>query len=231
MLLIGLIAWLLRVLLAPHTAARVFGLALIGVLVMHALVEYPQQYMFFLLPAMFVFGVLEPKPLALVPPRVSLAAHGLIVAAGLAALLPIYRDYARAEVLYYGAHPAEQYRADPSRLFSAWGDYGMATLLPIDSHDLAAKLAMHRKAIALLPGETVLRRYAVLQALDGHEADALDTVERLKIFAGVLHDWPAQLSALYELWDDEPNIAALQDELVKRYGVAPESAGGDSEDE
>jgi len=230
-LLIGLIAWLLRVLLAPHTAARVFGLALIGVLMMHALVEYPQQYMFFLLPAMFIFGVLEPKPLGFVPPRVSLALHGVIVAAGLAALLPIYRDYARAEVLYYGAHPAEQYSADPSRLFSAWGDYGMATLLPIDGNDLATKLAMHRKAIALLPGETVLRRYAVLQALDGHEADALDTVERLKIFAGVLRDWPGQLSALYDLCDDEPKLAAFRAELVKRYGVPPKSAADDNEDE
>jgi len=230
-LLIGLIAWLLRVLLAPHTAARVFGLALIGVLMMHALVEYPQQYMFFLLPAMFVFGVLETKPLGFVPPRVSLAVHGLIVAAGLAALLPIYRDYARAEVLYYGAHPAEQYSADPSRLFSAWGDYGMATLLPIDGHDLAAKLAMHRKAIALLPGETVLRRYAVLQALDGREADALDTVERLKIFAGVLRDWPGQLSALYGLCNDVPKLAAFKAELVKRYGVPAHSDSEDTEDE
>jgi hypothetical protein len=166
-----------------------------------------------------------------VPPRVSLAVHGLIVAAGLAALLPIYRDYARAEVLYYGAHPAEQYSADPSRLFSAWGDYGMATLLPIDGHDLAAKLAMHRKAIALLPGETVLRRYAVLQALDGREADALDTVERLKIFAGVLRDWPGQLSALYGLCNDVPKLAAFKAELVKRYGVPAHSDSEDTEDE
>lgn len=230
-LLVGLLAWLLRVLLAPHTAARVFGLALIGVLMMHALVEYPQQYMFFLLPAMFVFGLLETKALGFVPPRVSLGLHALIVAAGIAALLPIYRDYARAEVLYYGARPAEQYSAAPSRLFGAWGDYGMATLLPIDSHDLATKLAMHRQAIALLPGETVLRRYAVLQALDGREADAFDTVERLKIFAGVLRDWPAQLSALNDLCDDEPKLAAFKAELAKRYGVPPETGGDESGDE
>lgn len=229
-LLIGLLGWLVRVLRAPHTAARVFGLALIGVLLMHSLVEYPQQYMFFLLPAMFVIGILETRPAGFVAPRASLALHTVIVAAGLAALLPIYRDYARAEVLYYGSHPAQQYRAAPSLLFGAWGEYGMATLLPIDGTDLPVKLAMHQQAIALLPGETVLRRYAALQALDGRQADAMDTVERLKIFAGVLRDWPEQLSALYDLCNDEPKLVGFRAELVKRYGVPSATGLGDSED-
>ena len=228
--LIGLLAWLVRVVRVPHTAARVFGLALIGVLLMHALVEYPQQYMFFLLPAMFIFGILETKSIGVVPPRASLRLHTAIVIAGLAALIPIYRQYARAEVLYYGSQPAEQYREAPSLLFGAWGEYGMATLLPIDSTDLPTKLAMHEQAIALLPGETVLRRYAALQALDGRQEDALDTVERLKIFAGMLHDWPAQLSELYELCDDEPKLAGFKAELVKRYGVPPDTGQVDNDE-
>ncbi|MGN6314896.1 Wzy polymerase domain-containing protein [Trinickia sp.] len=227
--LLGLLAWLWRVLRAPHTAERVFGLALIGALLMHALVEYPQQYMFFLLPAMFIFGILETKPLSFVPPRVALGWQMLLVAGGFAALHPIYRDYTHAEVLYYGAHPADEYRAAPSVLFGAWGEYGMATLLPIDGNDLPMKLAMHKKALALLPGETVLRRYAVLQALDGKPDQAFDTVERLKIFAQVLHDWPAQLSALYDLCEDEPKLAGFKAELLKRYGPAPKAAGDDGE--
>ncbi|WP_206954067.1 PglL family O-oligosaccharyltransferase [Trinickia acidisoli] len=229
--LLGLLAWLWRVLRAPHTPERVFGLALIGALLMHALVEYPQQYMFFLLPAMFVFGILETKPLDFVPGRFALGLQLLVVAGGFAALGPIYRDYARAEVLYYGAHPAEEYRAAPSVLFGAWGEYGMATLLSIDSNDLQTKLAMHEKALALLPGETVLRRYAALLALDGKENQAFDTVERLKIFAVVLHDWPSQLSALYGLCDDEPKLAPFKAELVKRYGPAPKAADDDDSDD
>lgn len=230
-LLIGLVWWLVRVLLVRHTAARVFGLALIGVLLMHALVEYPQQYMFFLLPAMLVFGLLETKPLRFVSSRISMAIHVAIVGGGLLALQPIYRDYARAEVLYYGDHPAQQYQADPSRLFGAWGTYGMATLLPVTSGNLPHKLSMHEQAIALLPGETVLRRYAVLQALDGRQADALDTVARLKTFATVLHDWRGQLAALHELCDDEPKLAAFKAELIKRYGEPPQTDEAQSEEE
>ncbi|MBP0592448.1 O-antigen ligase C-terminal domain-containing protein [Paraburkholderia sp. LEh10] len=229
--LLGLGAWFVRVVRAPHTAGRVFGLALIGVLVMHALVEYPQQYMFFLLPAMFVFGLLDTKPLRIVSGGVSLGAFVVIVFAGLAALYPVYRDYARAEVLYYGSRPFDQYRGDPSFLFGAWGEYGMATLLPMNAQDLPHKLAMHRQAIALLPGETVLRRYAVLQALSGDTDGAFDTVDRLKIFAEELHDWPSQLAYLYGLCDQQKTLGAFKTELVKRYGTPPKDINKDDEDD
>ncbi|CAB3779810.1 PglL family O-oligosaccharyltransferase [Paraburkholderia fynbosensis] len=228
--LFGLVAWLVRVARAPQSATRVFGIALIGVLTMHALVEYPQQYMFFLLPAMFVFGLLETRPLRLVPARLSFGAFAVVVFGGLAALYPVYRDYARAEVLYYGSRPAEQYTAAPSFLFRAWGEYGLATLQPMNSVDLQRKLAMHRQAIALLPGETVLRRYAVLQALSGDTAAALDTVERLKIFAQELKDWPSQLGNLYQLTDEHKSLAAFKAELVKRYGM-PSSDVNQNDDE
>jgi O-antigen ligase len=228
--LLGLVAWLVRVVRAPHTAARVFGIALIGVLVMHALVEYPQQYMFFLLPAMFVFGLLETRSLRLLPGRVSFGVYVIVVFGGLAALYPICRDYNRAEVLYYGARPAEQYAEDPSFLFRAWGEYGMATLLPMNAMDLDHKLAMHKQALALLPGETVLRRYAVLQALSGDTNAAFDTVARLKIFAEELHDWPSQQGYLYELCDEQKSLAGFKAELVKLYGTPPKDVNQDDDD-
>ncbi|MEM5327480.1 Wzy polymerase domain-containing protein [Paraburkholderia sp. JHI2823] len=228
---IGLVTWFVRALRVPHTAERVFGFMLIGVLVMHALVEYPQQYMFFLLPAMFVFGLLETKPLSVVPPRVALGVYAVVVFGAIAALYPVLRDYNRAEVLYYGQHPARDYGADPSRLFGAWGDYGMATLLPMNAASLSSKLYAHQRAIALLPGETVLRRYAVLQALDGDTVGAFDTVERLRIFATELHDWPTQLASLYGLLDEQDTLKDFKAQLVKKYGVPPKAAEPDDEDD
>jgi hypothetical protein len=55
-------------------------------------------------------------------------------------------------------------------------------------------------------------------------------VERLKIFATVLHDWPAQLSALYELCDDEPKLAGFKAELAKRYGMPADTGQGEDDD-
>jgi O-antigen ligase len=229
--LLGLFAWFVRVLRVPHTAARVFGLSIIGVLVMHALVEYPQQYMFFLLPAMFIFGLLDTRPLRAVSGGVSLTVYSVVVFFGLAALYPVLRDYHRAEVLYYGSHPAEEYEANPSILFGAWGEYGMATLLPMNSMNLPYKLEMHQQAIALLPGETVLRRYAVLEALNGDMPGAYDTVERLKLFAEELNDWPSQLAYLYSLCDQQKTLAAFKAELVKKYGTPPKDINDDDSDD
>jgi multisubunit Na+/H+ antiporter MnhF subunit len=230
--LFSVVGWLVRVLRAPHTPARIFALALLGVLMMHALVEYPQQYMFYLMPAMLIFGLLETRPLRLVSRSFSYGLYVVLVVAGLASLYPILRDYNRAEVLYYGARPAEQYREDPSFLFRAWGEYGAATLLPLNGQNLASKLEMHRQAIALLPGETVLRRYAVLQALAGQNQDALDTMTRLKIFATELHDWPKQLASVYQSLDEQGKpMAAFKAELVKLYGVPASSESDDSDDE
>ncbi|KVG66136.1 PglL family O-oligosaccharyltransferase [Burkholderia pseudomultivorans] len=231
-LVVTLVMWFVRALRAPQSSTRVFGFALIGILLMHALVEYPQQYMFFLLPAMFVIGLLEVKPLRVVPGSAAFGLFAVLSFGGLLATVPVLRDYQRAEVLYYGNDPAAQYRDSPSLLFGAWGDYGAATLLPISPDDLPAKLAAHERAIALLPGETVLRRYAVLQALDGREADALDTVARLQVFAKELKDWPAQLAALYKLCDQQPALKAFRAAVAAKYGeVAPDAADDSDEDE
>ncbi|WP_414442993.1 PglL family O-oligosaccharyltransferase [Burkholderia sp. 22PA0106] len=230
-LLVTLAFWFVRVLRVPHTGERLFGLALLGVLLMHALVEYPQQYTFFTLPAMFVIGLLETRPMRVLPGRVAYGVFAVVSVAALLALYPILRDYQRAEVLYYGSNPAEQYRESPSFLFGSWGEYGAATLMPISRDDLPAKLAAHQHAIALLPGETVLRRYAVLEALDGREGDALDTVARLKIFAQELHDWPVQLAALYKLLDAQPSLAGFRQSLVMRYGKPAGAASSDEDDD
>ncbi|RQZ61788.1 polymerase [Burkholderia cepacia] len=230
-LVVALVTWFVRAVRAPQSSMRVFGFALIGILLMHALVEYPQQYMFFLLPAMFVIGLLDVKPLRFLPGRAAFGLFAVLSVGGVLAAVPVLRDYQRAEVLYYGSDPAAQYRDAPSLLFGAWGEYGAATLLPISADDLPAKLAAHERAIALLPGETVLRRYAVLQALAGREADALDTVARLHVFAKELKDWPQQLAALYKLCDQQPALKTFKAEVVAKYGEVPADAADDEDDD
>ncbi|RQZ86073.1 polymerase [Burkholderia cepacia] len=230
-LVVALVTWFVRAVRAPQSSMRVFGFALIGILLMHALVEYPQQYMFFLLPAMFVIGLLDVKPLRFLPGRAAFGLFTVLSVGGVLAAVPVLRDYQRAEVLYYGSDPAAQYRDAPSFLFGAWGEYGAATLLPISADDLPAKLAAHERAIALLPGETVLRRYAVLQALAGREADALDTVARLHVFAKELKDWPQQLAALYKLCDQQPALKMFKAAVVAKYGEVPADAADDEDDD
>lgn len=231
---LGLVLWFWRALNGGCRPWRIFCLVLLAVLCCHALVEYPQQYMFFLLPAAFLVGVLETESMVRVGARVTRWLYGLCLVLGIGALYPVLSDYQRAELLYYGKHPEHDYRAQPSSLFSAWGEYGLATLLPLNRNDITQKLSMHRQAIALLPGETVVRRYAVLLALDGQDTAALDAVARLRIFAESLNDWPQQLHALIKLCDEHsPELDAFKAELIRRYGgsTATAAAADDSDDD
>ena len=157
--------------------------------------------------------------------------------AGWPSLYPMMRDYNRAEVLYYGSRPAEQYRNDPSFLFRAWGEYGAATLLPMNGQNLRreARDASSRRSRCCrgrrcCAGTRCCRRWRA-------DAEAaLDTVARLKIFATQLHDWPKQLAAVYQLLDEQGKpMAGFKAELVKLYGMpsveqAPSEDDDDSEE-
>jgi O-antigen ligase len=228
----GLAMWLIRVLRARHNPGTVFGLMLLAVLGVHTLVEYPQQYLFFLLPAAFFIGLLEPAGARFVPPVASRVAYVLLLVIGLGALVPVLLDYRHAEVLYYGDAPERQYRADPAIAFKPWGDYGLATLLPLDPNDLPEKIDMHERAMDLLPGDVVLRRQAILLVLAGREAEALDTVARMKVYAEGVESWPSTLAALYQLCDQQgAPLAHFKGEVVKRYGAAAAPAPSDDDDD
>jgi hypothetical protein len=205
---------------------------LLGVLGVHALVEYPQQYMFFLLPAAFFIGLLEPAGARFVAPAASRVAYVVLLVVGLGALVPVMLDYRHAEVLYYGEAPERQYRADPAVAFKPWGDYGLATLLSIDRNDLPEKIEMHERAMDLLPGDVVLRRQAILLVLAGREADALDTVKRMKVYAEGVDNWPSTLAALYQLCDQQgAPLMHFKGEVIKRYGISAAAAAASDEDD
>jgi O-antigen ligase len=229
---LGLLCWLLRAMRVRLDAQRVFGFALIGVLGAHALVEYPQQYLFFLLPVALMLGLLEAQAMPRIGSKVSISAYLVLILAGIVALVPVLRDYQRSEVLYYGKAPEAEYRAAPATLFGAWGEYGLATLLSMNGANLPYKLSMHEQAIALLPGETVLKRYAILLVLQGHETEALDVVRRLKIFAEAENAWPEDLGSLYEMCDQQGAVmAGFKAKLLALYGALPPRPPSDSDDD
>ncbi len=220
---ISLACWLWRTALAGYArkdATRLFCLVLLAVLAVHAMLEYPQQYLFFLLPAAFLLGVLETRAIGSDSSVVLSASYLGLTAVGLAMLYPVWRDYKRAEALYYANHPQQQYQANPAWLFSAWGQYGMASLLLLNEKMLSTKLAMHEQALTLLPGQAMLRRYAVLLALAGREDEALVVVQRLKLFSMSLRNWPPELTSLYALCEAQGTaLASFKQRLMQHYGA------------
>jgi O-antigen ligase len=233
----GLLGWLWRALRAPLTAERVLCFAIIALVAVHAMVEYPQQYMFFLLPVAFILGLLETGMAQRLPAAAGQGVYAALIVAGLLAIVPVVRDYRRSEVLYYGTAPETEYRAAPATIFGAWGQYGLATLLAMDGSNLPYKLAMHEQALTLLPGDTVLKRYAVLLALAGRDQAAFDVVRRLHVFAEGGKTWPANLRSLMQMCDQQGGaLNRFKSMLSAAYGTpaavssrADDSEEGDSE--
>ncbi len=232
LVVVSLVFWLWRTAIVGQTSkdvTRLFCLMLLAVLAVHALLEYPQQYLFFLLPAAFLLGVLETQTIGRGSSIVFKASYWVLTIVSLAMLYPVWRDYQRAETLYYAKQPQQQYQANPAWLFSAWGQYAMASLLPLNEKMLAAKLAMHEQALTLLPGQAMLRRYAVLLALAGREDEALVVVRRLKLFSMSLRNWPTELAGLYALCDAQgTTLASFKKRLVQNYGAVAQT---DTEDD
>jgi len=176
--------------------------------------------------------LLETRMTRRVPAFAAWGVQAVLIVAGLLALAPVVRDYQRSEVLYYGKAPEAEYRAAPAVIYGAWGQYGYATLLAMNAANLPYKLAMHEEALTLLPGDTVLKRYAVLLALGGREPAALDVISRLHAFAMGDNDWPENLRSLIKMCDEQGG--ALKDfktKLISAYGAPAAAAPGKASDD
>lgn len=170
--------WLVRVLRAAFAqrrlAVRALPLCWVALVLLHSMVEYPLHYAYFWLPFCFWLGLADPgraprwRLSAPFAARLALAssawALGLLVFAA--------ADYRLAEALYYG-NPQQQYEQAPPRwLFWIDATYGYAGTMPLNADDLPRKLALHEAAAHLSAQPLMIRRLALLTALDGRDDDA-----------------------------------------------------------
>lgn len=215
--MVPLLAWLWRVLRGPKDAPAMFALLMLGVLGVHTMVEYPQQYAFFLLPAMFLIGLAETRALPRIAPSVVLAFNAGALVGGLALLGFMLRDYQKTEVAYRaGQLPA--YREHPATLLAEYGDYAITSMLPLDTRLLDAKIAMHKQSLTLGASNLLIKRYVILLALAGRDDDAMRNVARLHSLAG--WQFPGQYASLLAMCDAQGQaLAGFRARLIDKYGT------------
>ncbi|WP_157123260.1 O-antigen ligase family protein [Pandoraea vervacti] len=194
--LLPLAFWFVRAVRGIQTAPIALAFVILGMLAIHALLEYPQHYAFFLLPAMFLLGLCETKPIESVSPTATGAINGVIVLFACVAIPWLYHDYQRVEVAYR-AGKIETYRTDPALFFAPYGDYAVTGALYLNRDQLDEKLAAHREALALGAGPTMIKRYIVLLALAGRDDEALQDIQRLKNYNSRIFE--GQYAALVRL--------------------------------
>ncbi|GAB3625403.1 polymerase [Pandoraea terrae] len=179
MVFVPLLFWCVRAVRGLKSAPVTLAFILLGMLAVHAMLEYPQHYAFFLLPAMFLLGFAETRAFERIKPAAVGTVNALIAVLGCVMLVYLHLDYRRAEVAYR-AGQIEAYRSNPARFFAPYGDYAVTGALQLDRDSLDEKLAAHRQAMALGAGATMIKRYVVLLALAGRDDEALEDVRRLK---------------------------------------------------
>ncbi|WP_150550579.1 PglL family O-oligosaccharyltransferase [Pandoraea soli] len=218
--------WFARAVRDIKTASVALAFVLLGMLAVHAMLEYPQHYAFFLLPALFLLGLCETKAIDSVSPTAVGAINGVIVLFACVAIPWLYHDYQRVEVAYR-AGKIEAYRTDPALFFAPYGDYAVTGALFLNRDQLDEKLAAHREALALGAGPTMIKRYIVLLALAGRDDEALEDIQRLKNYNSAIFDgqYAALVRMLREQGDTlKPFVKRVIEAWGRPKGEADEDA-------
>lgn len=216
LVLVPLGFWLVRAVRGIKSAPVTFAFVLLGMLATHAMLEYPQHYAFFLLPAMFLLGFADTRSVNGVSPTAVGAVNGVIVLFACVAIPWLHDDYQRVEVAYR-AGKIEAYRTDPALFFSAYGDYAVTGALYLNRDQLDEKLAAHREALALGAGATMVKRYIVLLALSGRDDEALEDVKRLKNYNSLIFD--RQYAALVAMCREQGEaLKPFTKRLIQTWG-------------
>ncbi len=161
--------------------------AVLLVIALHSLDEYPLWYAHFLGIFMLLLGMGEARSLRLP------GAQGvtiLLLAAGSYLMAGLMKDYLDLEGLLYPSYHNGKPPLRPAALYDAlyrfrkgtllvpYVEYPMAEMLPVDETNLDDKLRLSRRALHFSPSGMLVYRRAALLALAGREAAAKLEIRR-----------------------------------------------------
>jgi len=198
-------------------------LALLAIIGIHSMLEYPLWYAYFLGVAALLLGLGAERRLAVRRAGAARAATALVALAGcvnLAAVIPPYRDFERLVFSADAKSPqasdghafaAAMLRAHREPLLTPYVELAFALGAAVDPARLQEQLALTTRAMRFAPVDAVVYRQALLLALAGNRAAAREQLERsLRVYpaeaAGIVAELadlarrhPVELTPLLEL--------------------------------
>ena len=184
----ALVWWFARQLLRCREAERWLLLAGVGAVFLHALLEYPLEYAYFLLPVGLMMGALDgldDSTPAWRVPKVALAGP-LVVMAGLLGWIGV--EYMRVDeserqlgfvLAGIGVDKVPDAPAPDVWLLDAPREYHRFKLTHARVGMEAAELDWMRAVVERTPAPPALLRYALATGLNGRAGEAADTLTRL----------------------------------------------------
>ena len=214
LLLMGLM-WLYGLFHSRLDAASRFAIAVLLVIGVHAMLEYPLWYAHFLAIAAIMFALTDARRL---PIRIS-GRHrllaGLLIATSLLVMLSLRQDYEDLETAAQGrdanglAIMPEERRERLLNIYgkTLWRPYAalqFAAQMPIEDQDLDVRLALMQEASHFSPIRQAVFREAALLAIAGRTAEA----EALLIRA--MASYPSEIPFALAMFESAASAPALQ---------------------
>ncbi len=199
-----------RICRGEATLERTAMLLMLAILGIHALLEYPEWYAYFLLPAAFFLGCLETRELSVRRGIVSRTVPPIAVLYGLLLCVMLYTQYVQLQSLY-GRYYAKNRMAESigpdavdalerfqrDTLFSGPAEFILAFNLALNEIALERKLEISRRAMQYLPEPNIVYRHVVLLALAGRQEEGIPYLARLKkVFPVAYKEVAAELARL-----------------------------------
>ena len=177
--------WGIQLQKLAKSALSVIGLLMVGVFMIHAMLEFPQNYAYFLLPVGLIIGILQAGKLETATFQLSPWFIRISLIIGVLLITVIYRDYANAAIQL---GQASKYEKSPEKITNHEPIY----LLTEFKHRVAIiRLNPYQKVseqtiqdtdrlVRSYPAKYHIIKYARLLAFNGYEAEARHQLQRLK---------------------------------------------------
>ena len=207
-------AWLGKLFFQKNTVESLFAWVGLLFFLTHSMLEYPHAYLFLLLPAGLLIGIIEGQQnnggFTLSVPRVVVA---IIAVAGLAGTVVFWKNYSIIEDDYRIANgrmemdfvPEEQQAASQTILLSNVQAFIYFMRLPVKDGYSAERLQWVEKFIIRYPRKFALIKFSYILALNGQQDKAIMQIIKLKNIFGISALEEA-LSYLYQESEKSPEL-------------------------
>ena len=167
------------------SALSVIGLLMVGVFVIHAMLEFPQNYAYFLLPIGFIVGILQAGKLNTSAFQLSPWFIRIVFVVGAILITVIYRDYANAAIQL---GQASKYEKSPEKITNHEPIYLLTefkhrvAIIRLNPYQKVSAQTLQEtdKLVRSYPAKYHIIKYARLLAFNGYEAEARHQLQRLK---------------------------------------------------
>ncbi len=202
-LFVGVAVWLHGLRRATMSAAHWWCYALLGVLGIHSLLEYPLWYAYFLAIAAILLGALDETHYRFELRSAGRLLMAAILVLGLAAMIQLRTGYSqlkealavpRQNTVAMMEHKRAILAAmHDNPVLSSYADYFLSSYVQINDDRLDAKRALNSRAMHFIPSAQVVYRQAFLLAQSGQELQAE------QIFKQAFWSYPSDAGAKQEL--------------------------------